>query len=53
MTENEKKILSFFFEMTIQYPKYGYEEFHADFKSVERIEKKCTQKKLFAKNFCE
>ncbi len=34
-----------------EYPKYA--EFHADFKSVERIEKKCTQKKLFAKSFCK
>ncbi len=28
-----------------------YSEFYADFKSVEIIGKKCTQKKLFAKNF--
>ncbi len=34
-----------------EYPKYA--EFHADFKSVEIIEKKCNQKKLFAKNFCK
>jgi len=27
-------------------------EFYADFKSVEIIGKKYTQKKLFAKNFC-
>ncbi len=28
-------------------------EFLADFKSVEIIGKKCTQEKLFAKNFCK
>jgi hypothetical protein len=33
------------------YPKYA--EFHAEFKSVERILKKRTQKKLFAKNLCK
>ncbi len=34
-----------------EYPKNT--EFHADIISVEIIEKKCTQKKLFAKNFCK
>ncbi len=28
-------------------------EFYADFKSIEIIVKKCTQKKLFAKNCCK
>jgi hypothetical protein len=32
-----------------KYPKYA--EFYTDFKSVEIIGKKCTQKKLCAKNF--
>ncbi len=32
---------------------FFYAEFYADFKSAEIIGKKCTQKKLFAKNFCK
>ncbi len=34
-----------------EYPKFA--EFYADFKSVEIIGKKSTQKKLFAKHFCK
>ncbi len=34
-----------------EYPKNA--EFYAGFKSVYIIRKKCTQKKLFSKNFCE
>jgi hypothetical protein len=41
------KIFYFFF--VYEYPKYA--EFHADLKSVEIIEKKYIQKKLFAKIF--
>jgi hypothetical protein len=49
-TRNDPK--NFFYSFCgYEYPKYA--EFHADFKSVEIIEKKCTQKKLFAKNFCK
>jgi hypothetical protein len=33
-----------------EYSKFA--EFYADFKSVEIIDKKSTQKKLFAKHFC-
>ena len=42
------KIFLFFF--AYEYSKFA--EFYADFKSVE-IEKKSTQKKLFAKHFCK
>ena len=35
--------------LTYEYPKNA--KFYADFKSVEIIWKKCTKKKLFAKNF--
>jgi hypothetical protein len=48
-TQCTPKIFKSFFEY--EYPKYA--EFHADFKSVEMIEKECTQKKLFAKSFCK
>ncbi len=41
------KIFYFFFAN--EYQKYA--EYYADFKSVEIIGKKCTKKKLFAKNF--
>jgi hypothetical protein len=30
-----------------------YTEFYADFHSMEIIWKKCTHKKLFAKNYCK
>jgi hypothetical protein len=36
-----------YFFFTCEYQKYS--EFYADFKSVDVIGKKCTQKKLFAK----
>ncbi len=42
---------NFYYFFRYEYPKYA--EFHADFKIVETIEKKCTQKKLFAKHFCK
>ncbi len=42
---------SFYFFIAYEYPKYA--EFHADFKSVEIIEKKSTHKMLFAKNVCK
>ncbi len=41
----------FLFFLAYEYSKFA--EFYADFKSVEIIEKKSTQKKLFAKNFCK
>ncbi len=37
--------------LTYEYSEFA--EFYADFKSVEIIEKKSTQKKLFAKHFCK
>ncbi len=43
------KIFLFFF--VYEYSKFS--EFYTDFKSVEIIEKKSTQKKLFAKYFCK
>jgi hypothetical protein len=39
----------FIYVFAYEYQKYA--EFYADFKSMEIIGKKCTQKKLFAKNF--
>ena len=36
--------------LSYEYSKFA--EFHADFKSVKIIGKKSTQKKLFAKHFC-
>ncbi len=41
----------FFVFLAYEYSKYA--EFFADFKSVEIIGKKSTQKKLFAKYFCK
>ncbi len=38
-------------KLAYDYPKYA--EFHADFKTMEIIGHKCTQKKLFAKYFCK
>jgi hypothetical protein len=44
-------IILFISFLTYEYQKNV--EFLADFKSVEIIGKKCTQKKVFAKNFCK
>jgi hypothetical protein len=33
--------------------KYVSQKYYADFKSVEIIGKKCTQKKLYAQKFCK
>jgi hypothetical protein len=40
-----------FFISFFAYESKKYTEFYADFKSVGIIGEKCTQKKLFAKNF--
>ncbi len=45
---NLKKI---FFYFADEYQKYS--ECYADSKSIEKVGKKCTQKKLFAENFCK
>jgi hypothetical protein len=41
----------FCYFLTYEYSKFA--EFYADFKSVEIIGKKSTQRKLFAKHFCK
>ncbi len=42
-----------FFTSFLAYEYSKFAEFYADFKSVEIIGKKSTQKKLFAKHFCQ
>jgi hypothetical protein len=42
-----------FFCSFLAYEYSKFAEFYADFKSVEIIEKKFTEKKVFAKHFCK
>ncbi len=42
-----------FFPSFLTYKYQKYAEFFADFKSMEKFGKKCTQKKLIAKYFCK
>ena len=49
LAEMTPKFCNYFFAYEYQ----NYAEFYADFISVEIIGKMCTQKKLFAYNFCK
>ncbi len=42
-----------FFSFFLAYEHSKYAEFYADFKSVEIVGKKSTQKKFFTKHFCK